>query len=398
VNEGRPAILGQIDGQAKTKGLTIQPTGGTVARYDAAFLADSAERIRALGKRVISNVIEIGRLLIECKERCGHGNWLPWLEAEFGWTERTAQRYISAAHELAGKYDKLSDLDVPISSLYLLAAPSTPEAARDEIIERAKSGERLKHEEVRAIIAAHSPAAVQEAAALLRADDEKPRGGIATGMAMHRHAERGLDLYETPEPAVSALLDDERFGDETIFWECANGRGAISRVLRSRGYRVIATDIEDYGADDARGGIDFLAQTAAPKGVTTILTNPPFMHANEFVRHALSLVPRVVILERLAFLAGMGRSDIIDGGQLARVHVFRNRLPMIHRDGWTGPRVNNSAMPLAWFVWDRHHRGPIEVRRISWKADDEEPNSGDDVGDDVGDGLDKPPWLRRPLP
>jgi len=56
------------------------------------------------------------------------------------------------------------------------------------------------------------------------------------------------------------------------------------------------------------------------------------------------------------------------------VAMFRNRLPMLHRDGWTGPRTNSSMMPLAWFVWDRHHRGPTELRRISWEADcDEAP-------------------------
>jgi hypothetical protein len=47
----------------------------------------------------------------------------------------------------------LSDLEVPISSLYLLAAPSTPESACEEVITRAESGERLKHAEVQAIIA-----------------------------------------------------------------------------------------------------------------------------------------------------------------------------------------------------------------------------------------------------
>jgi hypothetical protein len=34
-------------------------------------------------------------------------------------------------------------LDVPVSGLYLLAAPSTPEEARDEVIARAESGEVL---------------------------------------------------------------------------------------------------------------------------------------------------------------------------------------------------------------------------------------------------------------
>jgi len=112
--------------------------------YDIAFLADTAERIRALGRHVITDVIEIGRLLTECKARCGHGNWLPWLEREFGWTDKTAERFMSVSR-LAGKSDKLSNLELPVSSLYMLAAPSTSESAREEVITRAESGERLKH-------------------------------------------------------------------------------------------------------------------------------------------------------------------------------------------------------------------------------------------------------------
>jgi hypothetical protein len=49
----------------------------------------------------------------------------------------------------------------------------------------------------------------------------------------------------------------------------------------------------------------------------------------------------------------------------ARVHVFANRLPMMHRDGWTGNRVS-SAVAHAWFVWDMTRKGPTVVDRILW--------------------------------
>src|SRR5258706_662123 len=56
-----------------------------------AILAQNADAIRALGKRVIGDVIEIGRRLSESKKLCGHGNWLPWLERELGWKEQNAR-------------------------------------------------------------------------------------------------------------------------------------------------------------------------------------------------------------------------------------------------------------------------------------------------------------------
>jgi hypothetical protein len=48
-------------------------------------LVEHAAAIRALGKRVVTDVIEIGARLTECKRIAGHGSWLPWLNREFGW-------------------------------------------------------------------------------------------------------------------------------------------------------------------------------------------------------------------------------------------------------------------------------------------------------------------------
>ena len=68
-------------------------------------------------------------------------------------------------------------------------------------------------------------------------------------------------------------------------------------------------------------------------------------------------------------LNGGNGSDILDGGLLARVHVFKNRLPMMHRAGWAGPQAS-SAIPFAWFVWDREHAGPTTIDRISWSKEE----------------------------
>jgi Protein of unknown function (DUF3102) len=91
---------------------------------DEIILAEHAEAIRVLGRRVIGDVIEIGRRLTDAKERCGHGKWLPWLKREFGWSEDSALRFMQVA-EFA-KNRSLRDLEIPVSGLYLLAAPSTP--------------------------------------------------------------------------------------------------------------------------------------------------------------------------------------------------------------------------------------------------------------------------------
>jgi hypothetical protein len=179
----------------------------------------------------------------------------------------------------------------------------------------------------------------------------------------HSLSERGADLYETPPCATEALLRVEQLPH--WIWEPAAGRGAIVNVLRDRGHAVIASDLIDYGFP-LHFVVDFMTTTKMPAGCTCILTNPPFQIVNEFVVHALDLAPRVIMLARLAFVESGRRTDILEKRGLARIHVFRNRLPMMHRDGWAGPRASN-AVPFCWFVWERDHRGPPTLDRISWE-------------------------------
>ena len=190
---------------------------------------------------------------------------------------------------------------------------------------------------------------------------------------VQRHAlrERGDDCYETPEVAVPPLLRVEPLLQQPRhIWECACGRrGNIVNVLRANGHRVLATDLVDYGAPitpPAYYRIDFLLEYKLPDGVEIVLTNPPFKLCEQFIAHALTLCPRVIMLARLALLESERRCRILEGCGLAGVWVFRKRLPMMHRDGWEG-RKANSGMAFAWFVWDRSHTGPTTIERISWE-------------------------------
>lgn len=85
--------------------------------------------IRALGKRVVGDIIEIGRRLAAAKEIAGHGGWLPWIEREFGWSEDKAEKFMRIAKSPYSATARNLELDM--RSLYALAAPSTPEEARE---------------------------------------------------------------------------------------------------------------------------------------------------------------------------------------------------------------------------------------------------------------------------
>jgi hypothetical protein len=128
-------------------------TAQIVTAAQQGLLDEHAEAIRAAGKRTIENILEIGRRLAEAKKLLGYGNWLPWLEREFGWSEDTAERLI-ALHALRRQIPHVAELSIPISGLYLLASPSTPPAALEAVVAKAEAGERVTVAETKATITA----------------------------------------------------------------------------------------------------------------------------------------------------------------------------------------------------------------------------------------------------
>lgn len=69
----------------------------------------------------------------------GHGNFLPWIEAEFGMSEDTAGRFMQVASRLADKIPHGAEFAPSV--LYSLAAPNTPDEVREETLRRAAAGE-----------------------------------------------------------------------------------------------------------------------------------------------------------------------------------------------------------------------------------------------------------------
>jgi len=114
---------------------------GSLDSKTAQFVQQQTSEIKGLFKQTVENIIAIGQRFIEVKEQLPHGQWLDWLVAEFSWTDRTARNYMQVAEQF--KLENFSDFDIAASALYLLAAPSTPEEAREEAISRAQAGERI---------------------------------------------------------------------------------------------------------------------------------------------------------------------------------------------------------------------------------------------------------------
>ena len=155
------------------------------------------------------------------------------------------------------------------------------------------------------------------------------------------------DFYPTPPSAIKALLEVEKF--ESPVLEPACGEGNISEVLKEHGYNVDSTDLIDRCYGDT--GVDFLKGEFF--GVGSIITNPPYNLAQEFVVMSLKLTRalngKVAMLLRLQFLESQRRKLLFESTPLSKVWVFSWRVPMWRNGVVTG---SGKMAPYAWFVWD----------------------------------------------
>ena len=141
-------------------------TGGVVVQLHWDYAALDMEtrivvqqrthEIRVLMRTSAQSVIDIGVKLIEVKARLGYGNFGPWLKAEFDWSVPSAARFMQVAVRFGDGTIYQIDNFAP-SALYALAAPSTPEEARQEAIARASNGESITHAAAKEIIAEYKP-------------------------------------------------------------------------------------------------------------------------------------------------------------------------------------------------------------------------------------------------
>ena len=169
-------------------------------------------------------------------------------------------------------------------------------------------------------------------------------------------SQRGAEEYPTPACAVETLLAVESL-PRHILEPCGPKDSELVRTLEAHGHKVTAFDL-------VRDGVDFLKVTKLPPGVGCGLTNPPFSLAVDIVRHGLTLLPKFIVLQRIQWLETRKRAELFDTGRLARVHVFSDRVPRMHKVDWAGKK-SSPAMVLAWFVFERDHRGDHTLHFLS---------------------------------
>ena len=182
---------------------------------------------------------------------------------------------------------------------------------------------------------------------------------VTNGASNHSTTERETnDFYATDPKALELLLDIEEF--DPYVWECACGEGHLSEVLKKRGYIVKSTDLIDRGYGE--GGVDFLQTHETHNG--DIITNPPYKYGQQFVEHALELIPegnRVVMFLKLTFLESQNRRELFKRYPPEYIYVSSSRLYCALGGDFDGFK-NSSAVAYGWFIWRKGFTGEPRVR------------------------------------
>ena len=152
------------------------------------------------------------------------------------------------------------------------------------------------------------------------------------------------DFYGTPQSVTEALIDFLKLSPKkVVFWECACGKGHMSKDLEKMGYKVIATNLEDQGFGET--GIDFTEQTKTRGNF--IITNPPFFKAQSFIETALKFNMPFAFVFKSQFWHAASRRELFF------LRKPKYVLPLTWRPNFTfGKRGRSPTMEVLWTVWN----------------------------------------------
>jgi hypothetical protein len=179
-------------------------------------------------------------------------------------------------------------------------------------------------------------------------NSKKISGGKVPEPSYKRSA---FDAYPTPVVATEILLAHEKFSKR--IWECASGTGDISKVLERHGHEVESSDLQTHDGIYGEKGVDFLLSN---KRVDSIVSNPPYVLAEEFILKALECTgEKCAFLVRIAFLESIRRYQIFKEHPPSKVIVISRRLPFYANNKWNN---KGAVFGHAWIIWSKQYNGP----------------------------------------
>ena len=184
---------------------------------------------------------------------------------------------------------------------------------------------------------------------------------INLGASNHSKYERqSEDYYATDPIAVKLLLEVEP--QLNNIWECACGEGHLAKVFDSLGILGKATDLVDRGY----GTVENFLLNNEPYKNGDIVTNPPYIKAVEFVKHALNKVDTgryVCMFLKVLFLESQSRKELFTKYPPKTVYVSSSRINWAKNGDFE--TYNSRAVAYAWYIWQKGYTGDTVVKWIN---------------------------------
>jgi hypothetical protein len=178
--------------------------------------------------------------------------------------------------------------------------------------------------------------------------DERAWNLSDSAMAQRASPKNALDDFPTPPWATRALAEHVI----TPFGTClepACGRGHMSVALAEYFGSVTSSDVFDYGFGEV---VNFLESNYGPDSFDWVITNPPFILAEKFIRRSMEIARvGIAMLARTVFIESVDRYNrLFKVNRPFRVAQFSERVPMVLG------RLQRDASPAtayAWMVWKK---------------------------------------------
>lgn len=175
------------------------------------------------------------------------------------------------------------------------------------------------------------------------------------------HERQQDDFYATDPEAIDILLGVEKFNN--VILEPACGMGHMSKRLKKHNFHVFSSDLVDRANGDYFV-TNFLTHYSTWPG--DIITNPPFKHAVEFIRHSINIIPtghKVAMFLKVLFLETNTRKQLFEEFPPKTVYILANRL-CCAKDG-DFVKNNTKAVAYAWYVWEKGFTGTTQLKWVN---------------------------------
>lgn len=111
----------------------------------AVIANEAAEEVESSARKTVEHAERCGRALLAAKEKVPHGQWASWLGANFDYSDRHAQRYMSIASNTTRVADLKNAGSIREALRMIAEDPETPKRERKpsvEVIEPKKPEEK----------------------------------------------------------------------------------------------------------------------------------------------------------------------------------------------------------------------------------------------------------------